>query len=75
MLSMYTSFRCRSCKAEFVLLTEDVNKMAKNRYLVCPYCSSKRLNKEKITDSLKECMSERAYKKVKGGAYRQVRDE
>lgn len=36
------------------------------RYLVCPYCCSKRIDKEKAADSLKECMSERSYKRVRG---------
>lgn len=49
---------------EFILLTEEVEK--KNGYLVCPYCSSKRVKKETISDNLKECMQERSYKRVKG---------
>ncbi|WP_097027135.1 hypothetical protein [Clostridium peptidivorans] len=54
------------CKLEFILLSEDVDKMAKGRYLSCPYCSSKRVNKENAVDSLRECMRERSYKRVKG---------
>lgn len=72
MLSMYTSYKCVSCRFEFVLLTEDVNKMAKDRYLVCPYCNSKKVIIEKESDSLKECMGHSTYKKVHG-AVRQVR--
>lgn len=73
MLDIYTSYKCRSCKKEFVLLTEDVEKQLKlDRYLSCPYCSSHRVNKENIASSLKECMKERSYKKVKG-SMRQVR--
>ncbi|GAA0735623.1 hypothetical protein [Clostridium oceanicum] len=72
MLSIYTSYRCRTCKNEFVVLTEEVEQQAKrNRYLVCPYCSSRRVSKEKIADSLKECMQERSYRRVKG-AIRQM---
>lgn len=66
MLSIYTSYKCRTCKKEFVLLSEDVDKMAKDRYLACPYCNSKRVEKENATDSLKECMQERSYRKVHG---------
>ncbi|MET7041794.1 hypothetical protein WBZ18_12860 [Clostridium botulinum] len=69
MLSIYTSYVCNCCKKEFVLLSEDVE--ALKGYLVCPYCSSRKVKKERITDSLKECMSERVYKKVHG-AIRQV---
>ncbi len=73
MLSAYTSYKCRTCKKEFVLLSEDVEEQLKlNRYLACPYCNSKKVDKGKAADSLKECMSERSYKKVRG-AIRQVR--
>jgi DNA-directed RNA polymerase subunit RPC12/RpoP len=72
MLKIYTGYKCISCRFEFVLLTEDVNKMAKDRYLVCPYCNSKKVIVENESDSLKECMKESAYKRVHG-AMRQVR--
>lgn len=68
MLSIYTSYKCRTCKKELVLLSEDVDKMGKNRYLVCPFCNSKRVDKENATDSLKE----RSYRKVHG-VIKQVR--
>ncbi|MHB9943602.1 hypothetical protein CF065_18800 [Clostridium sporogenes] len=64
MLSMYTSYMCICCKKEFVLLTEELQNA--NGYLVCPYCSSRRVKKENIADNLKECMSERSYKRIKG---------
>lgn len=66
MLNIYTSYKCKMCKLEFILLSEDVDKMAKGRYLACSYCSSKRVNKENAADSLRECMRERSYKRVKG---------
>ncbi|WP_099335815.1 TFIIB-type zinc ribbon-containing protein [Clostridium cadaveris] len=64
MLSIYTSYKCNSCGREFVLLSEELEKQ--KGYLVCPYCSSKRVKKETVTDNLKECMQERSYKRVKG---------
>ncbi|KGO13384.1 Zn-finger containing protein [Clostridium botulinum] len=70
MLSIYTSYICCICKKEFVLLSEDVENL--KGYLVCPYCSSRKVKKEKITDSLKECMGHSSYKKIKG-TIRQVR--
>ncbi|WP_416176045.1 hypothetical protein [Clostridium sp.] len=71
-INIYTSYKCNRCKREFVLLTEDLEQQLKqSRYLVCPYCSSKHVNKEKVTDNLKECMKERSYKRV-GGALRQI---
>lgn len=64
MQSTYTSYSCNSCRKEFVLLTEEVETM--KGYLVCPYCSSKHIEKEKIADCLKECMKERSYKRKRG---------
>ncbi|EPY2286625.1 hypothetical protein ACXAT6_003904 [Clostridium sporogenes] len=64
MLSIYTSYVCCSCRKEFVLLSEDVENT--KGYLVCPYCSSRKVKKENIADNLKECMSERSYKRIKG---------
>lgn len=64
---LYTAYRCRTCKSEFILLTEEVDEqLKKQRYIVCPYCSSQRINKQRAADSLKECMQERAYKRVNG---------
>lgn len=74
MLSIYTCYKCNTCRLEFVLLSEDIKKMAKNRYLVCPFCNSKRVIVEKANDSLKECMNHVAYKRIHG-AVRQVRNE
>ncbi|EJE7236591.1 hypothetical protein M5L40_003608 [Clostridium botulinum] len=64
MLSIYISYKCCSCKHEFVLLNEDVKDMI--GYLVCPYCSSKRVRRERVADNLKECMNERSYRRIKG---------
>ncbi|WP_142414407.1 hypothetical protein [Hathewaya massiliensis] len=64
MLSIYTSYKCCGCKCEFVLLSEDVEGM--KGYLVCPYCSSRKIKKENVSDNLRECMSERSYRRIKG---------
>ncbi|WP_026881406.1 hypothetical protein [Clostridium akagii] len=72
MLSIYTSYKCKTCSKEFVLLSEDVELMSKDRYLTCPYCNSKRIVVDKVEDSVKECMKERSYKKI-NGAIRQRR--
>lgn len=69
MLSIYTSYVCCKCRKEFVLLSEDLETM--KGYLVCPYCSSRKVRKENIKDNLRECMHERSYKKVHG-AIRQI---
>lgn len=64
--NIYISYRCRTCRKEFIALSDEVQSMAPGRYLACPYCNSKRLNKEGAADSLKECMKERSYKRVNG---------
>ena len=72
MLSIYKAYKCISCKKEFVLLSEDIKKMAKGRYLVCPYCNSKKVSSGECNDSLKECMGHDAYKRIHG-SLRQVK--
>lgn len=72
MLSIYTSYICKTCNKEFVLLSEDIKQMAKSRYLVCPYCNSTKVIAENSSDSVRECMKESSYKRVHG-SLRQVR--
>lgn len=66
MSGMYTGYKCRTCIKEFVLLSEDVKAMAKDRYLGCPYCNSKRVEADKVSNSVKECMSEHSYRRCNG---------
>ena len=66
MLSIYTSYKCKTCSKEFFLLSEDIMAMALDKYLGCPYCNSKRVAIEKTTDSVKDCMSEHTYKRCSG---------
>ncbi|WP_238884490.1 hypothetical protein [Clostridium sp. YIM B02551] len=68
----YTAMKCKSCKKEFVVVTEDheANKR-EGKYTSCCYCGSKRIIKEKETDSIKECMKERSYFRNKNGAIQQ----
>lgn len=72
MVSIYTVLKCKTCMSEFVLLSENVKAIPDDRYLVCPYCSSKRVIVTKANDSLKECMKESSYKRIHG-SLRQVR--
>ncbi|MBU3193482.1 hypothetical protein [Clostridium algidicarnis] len=64
MLSIYTSYSCYRCKKEFVLLTEEIEN--NKGYLACPYCGNRNVKKQRIADSLKECMQERSYKRKNG---------
>lgn len=72
MLNIHTSYKCKTCKKEFVLLTEDLEKIASGRYLICPFCNSKRVSRENAADRLREVMKERSYRRV-GGVIKQVR--
>lgn len=72
MKSIYTNYKCKKCKNEMILITDEIEKIiADGRYLSCAYCGSKRIIKESEIDDLRECMKERRYKRVKG-ALRQV---
>ena len=64
--NIYTVYKCRTCRKDFILPSDDVHSMSPGRYLTCPYCNSKRISKEGAADSLKECMKERSYRRIKG---------
>lgn len=67
MKNVYKSFRCSKCRGSFVTMIDDYDKALKNgNYISCPYCGSKRLKKDKVTDDLRECMSARKYKRERG---------
>lgn len=68
MLNVYISYKCK-CGKEFVLLTEEA--LNTKGYLVCPYCSSRNVKVQGSSDSLKECMKERSYKRNRRGALEQ----
>lgn len=64
MLHEYKSYICKCCKHEFILVAPEVDTF--KGYLKCPYCSSRKVKVEKVADTLKECMNERSYRRVKG---------
>lgn len=75
MESMYSSYLCRKCKKETLLITSEVEDTLRNKnYISCSHCGSKNIKKQNETDSFKECMDHAAYKKVHG-ATRQVRNK
>ena len=70
--SVYTSYKCKRCKKETILITEEIKESIKEgRYITCAHCGNKKVVKEKVTDNLKDIMKERSYKRV-NGALRQV---
>jgi DNA-directed RNA polymerase subunit RPC12/RpoP len=72
MLKIYTCYKCKRCKRETILLTEEVETTKKEgKYLCCSHCGCKRLIKEKETDDFRECMKARSYIRTKGGAIRE----
>ena len=67
MEKLYTSYKCIGDNKEFVLMTEDVTRvLSQGKYIACPYCGCRKVRKLKETDSFKECMESRTYKRVRG---------
>lgn len=65
--SMYTSYKCKSCNKEIILITDEIHDSLKNnKYLACSHCGSKKLIKELVTDDLREVAKARSYKRVNG---------
>lgn len=72
MLNIYTSYICRGCSREFILITSELQSAINTgKYLACPYCGNKRIKKELATDDLREVMKSRSYKRNKRGAIEQ----
>ena len=67
MNSIYTSYKCKSCCKETILITDEVNKtIASGRYISCAHCNSKKLREEKSTDDSREIVRSRSYKRING---------
>lgn len=68
MNNFYTSYRCKKCKKETILITEEINSSINSgHYISCAHCGSKHIVKESTTDNLKELISEgHIYKKRRG---------
>lgn len=67
MKSIYSSYLCKRCKKQMILITEEIKESeAYGRYLSCAYCGSKNIIKEKEIDDLRECMKHSSYKRIKG---------
>lgn len=67
MESIYTSYTCKRCKKETILITEEIEETLKEGgYISCAHCGNKKVVKEKVTDNLKDIMKERSYKRVNG---------
>ncbi len=70
---IYTGYKCIRCKKELILITEEAREtIARGKYIVCPYCSSRKILKDKEVNSLKELMGQnRQIYTRKNGAIRQ----
>lgn len=69
----YTTFKCKNCGRETILISGEVSSTLKyGNYLVCSHCSSEKLIKINEFDSFKECMSHSAYKR-EHGSLKQIR--
>ena len=64
---IYTSYKCKSCSKEIVLLTDELEStLREGKYLACSHCGSRKLAKELATDDLREVTKARSYKRVNG---------
>lgn len=69
----YTSFKCKRCGKEIILLTEQLNITLKaGKYISCSHCGSKSVLRETETDDLREVMKARRYKRNSHGAMEQI---
>ncbi len=65
MLNIYTSYICRGCSREFILITSELESAINTgKYLACPYCGNKKIRKELATDDLRDVSKARSYKRV-----------
>ncbi len=72
---IYTSFKCKRCYKEIILLTDEIyTTLKQGRYICCSHCGCKSIVKEKVTDDLRECMSHGSWKRA-SGKMRQVRSK
>lgn len=70
---LYTGYKCGKCRKEIILITEEAREtILKGRYIVCPYCCSRKILKDKEANDLRELMGQnkRIYTR-KNGAIRQ----
>ena len=64
---IYRVYRCKKCKNEMILPSEDVDtNIRKGKFLVCTYCSNKDLQKGPKGNSIKELMKHSSYKRKNG---------
>lgn len=69
---MYMAYRCKQCGIAFMIPTEDIIRMGKQkRYLSCPY-GHRRVDELDKYDNLKECMDNHVYVR-EGRRMRQIK--
>jgi DNA-directed RNA polymerase subunit RPC12/RpoP len=67
MIEYYTSYICKACNKETILITEEVSVTIKEgQHVSCSHCKSERLRLGSATDDLRKVMNERSYKRHKG---------
>lgn len=60
---MYMAYQCRQCGTVFIIPTEYIERMEKQkRYIACNF-GHRNIEKLDKYDNLKECMQERSYKR------------
>jgi DNA-directed RNA polymerase subunit RPC12/RpoP len=73
MKGYYTSYECKGCGKETILITSEVtSSISVGKYISCAHCGCKKLANEKETDDLREVMAARRYKRNSRGALEQI---
>lgn len=63
----YTSYVCKVCTKETILITEEAQATIKSgQHISCSHCRSERLRPGSTTDDLRKVMNERSYRRHKG---------
>lgn len=63
----YIIYKCKVCGCSFILLAEETKyNQDKGNYISCPFKGHRDIIVTGAYDDLKECMTERSYKRDKG---------
>ncbi|MBN1039038.1 hypothetical protein DVW12_10020 [Clostridium botulinum] len=67
MNGIYTTYVCKKCKKENILITEEVmDTIRKGEHVSCSHCRNTNLREGTTTDDLRVVMNQRSYKRRNG---------
>lgn len=66
-MSTYRSYKCRRCRKDIILLTDQVKMTLKEgKYITCAHCGSKNIVIDNMGDTLNELMKHDSYRRENG---------